>query len=141
MSIESESSPGKNIEKISLRILVADDDESFIEPLLVVLGNKYPDCKFEVVENGQLLLDKLKAGEYDLVITDNNMPFVKGIEALRVIRASERTKNLSVIVLSADDIKEAVEKNSGVYINKRDLGQNGMAVLKAEIEKVAKDIR
>jgi two-component system chemotaxis response regulator CheY len=70
------------------------------------------------VKNGQLLLDELKQNQYDLILTDNNMPLVTGLQALKEIRSNEQTKNIPVIVLSADLIEKKVKELGGLYMGK-----------------------
>jgi len=90
----------------------------------------------DAVEDGQQLFDKLEAAaksgrQYDLVITDNDMPVVTGLRALRYIRekrkalfthefgGEERFTDLPVIVLSGSpEIKGAVEKLGGIFLDK-----------------------
>lgn len=106
-------------ERKIVRILLADDDKYLREDLRLFFESK--GCVVEAVENGQLLLDKLTTGEYDIVVTDNSMPLVTGIQALKKIRAMENTKNLPVIVLSSylSPSQEGIVENfGGVYLNK-----------------------
>ena len=52
-------------------------------------------CIVTLVKDGEALLNELadKAKNYDLIITDNTMPKVKGIEALKRIREVLRRKD------------------------------------------------
>src|SRR3989344_1443788 len=89
------------------RILIAEDNKT-MRNLLV---NSFTAFGYtvEAVESGEELLQKLVDMEYDLVITDNNMKGeMKGIEALRQIRAIEKTKNLSVILMTTNFYPELV---------------------------------
>jgi|SRR3989344_945817 len=74
----------ENQEGLKLKIIYAEDHpgtQKAIGKLLALLGHTV-----EVVDNGQLLLEKLATGEkYDLIITDNNMPIMSGLKALREI--------------------------------------------------------
>jgi CheY-like chemotaxis protein len=108
-------------EKLSKRILLAEDYTSARESYVRLLTRR--GYTVDAVENGQLLLDKLtdEKGKYDLVITDNTMPKITGIEALQQIRQNERFRNLPVIVNSGDvgdTIRKAVESLGGIYIMK-----------------------
>lgn len=84
-----------------IRIALADDEELFRKGIAFLLERE-PD--FEVVfeaENGQQLLDKLKATEPlpDVVLTDLKMPMVNGIEATREI--SKKYPSVKVIALTS----------------------------------------
>ena len=103
---DSKKSPENQEGKIK-RILIAEDNKT-MRNLLV---NSFTAFGYtvEAVESGEELLQKLVDMEYDLVITDNNMKGeMKGIEALRQIRAIEKTKNLSVILMTTNFYPELV---------------------------------
>jgi CheY-like chemotaxis protein len=112
-------STGDNIENkegLKTRILYAEDDQLFRGLIFEILTMKGYEVKS--VENGQLLLDELKQNQYDLILTDNNMPLMTGLQALKKIRSDEQTKNIPVIVLSADLIEKKVTELGGIYIGK-----------------------
>ncbi|MBY0376761.1 response regulator, partial [Patescibacteria group bacterium] len=88
-------SPDTGQERIKRRILVADDEEilrNLNKRILTSLG-------YEVVTvgNGQELLDQLAIESFDAVFTDNNMPTMKGIEALAKIRDNFELRDLPVV--------------------------------------------
>jgi CheY-like chemotaxis protein len=118
MPTENEPKPGKNMEKLSIRVLLAEDNQGFRETL--VKGLLLKGCEVEAVENGQLLLDRLAVGSYDVVMTDFSMPVVNGYQVLTTIKGTESMKDLPVIVLTTNNIKEEVEEAGGVYLNKND---------------------
>jgi signal transduction histidine kinase/DNA-binding response OmpR family regulator len=64
-------------------------------------------------ENGQLALDALANGPFDLVLMDMNMPIMDGIETARRIRAAESAGemngHLPIIAMTANVMKEAVD--------------------------------
>ena len=72
--------------KLSHRILVVDDDVSIRQLNTHVLSN----CGYEVeiAEDGAAAWDALCADSYDLLITDNNMPKISGVELLKRLRAA-----------------------------------------------------
>ncbi|MCP4128429.1 MAG: response regulator, partial [Gammaproteobacteria bacterium] len=88
------------------RILVAEDNSinrMVIGRILERKGHSHRE-----VENGQELLDALEDEEFDLVITDMQMPVVSGIEAYKMYRfahASEET--VPFIMLTANATLEA----------------------------------
>ncbi len=88
------------------RILVADDEPSFRELLADILET----AGHEVVEarDGEQALAALERGAYDLVLTDQRMPGIGGLELLRRIR--QRAAPPPVVMLTAyGTIPEAVE--------------------------------
>jgi len=110
----------ENKEKLIKRILLAEDDDDLRKTLFEIL-TEAGGYTVDAVKNGELLLEKLFAGKekYSLIITDNDMPKVKGIEALKKIRENNSFKNLPVIVNSGDvDIEEEVKRLNAFFTNK-----------------------
>jgi len=97
---------------IGLNILLVDDDllvAGFLESYLT-------DYNYNVntVHNGLLALEKLVEQPFDLVITDQSMPEMTGIELSEKIR--ESYPNLPIILSSgySDDIFEDDIKKVGI---------------------------
>ena len=68
------------------RILVVDDDISIRQ--LHTSSLLCRGYEVDAVENGAAAWDALAADSYDLVITDNLMPKVSGVELLKKLRAA-----------------------------------------------------
>lgn len=122
-----------------MRILFAEDHED-----LRKLFTSYLEEHGHAVTpaaDGQELLDRLytaSPGSFDAIVTDNNMPAMTGIEALRFIKGGEEYKNLPVIVFSlTNDVKfiEFVKKLGGIFVDKADNDQ-----LLSTLEKVEESI-
>ncbi len=73
---------------MSRKILVVDDEQIIRESLSYVLSKE--DYQVDEAENGKAAYEKLLETTYDLVITDLEMPEMKGTELL------EKIRNLSV---------------------------------------------
>ncbi len=80
------------------KILVAEDNVSMLQ--LLGMSLKSGGYEVDLVENGIEALDHLNQSEFDLVITDVNMPKLSGFELCRQIRADERYSTLPVIFVS-----------------------------------------
>ena len=78
------------------RILIADDQYHMRKIMGIVLGQEY-DLVF--AENGVEALDKIRTQELDLVLTDFRMPYMNGLELIRVMKAEK--PELSFILMSA----------------------------------------
>ena len=88
------------------RILVAEDDEAFLDVLEAVL---HADGAFVVVgraQNGQEALDLAEELQPDLVVMDIEMPVLDGVEATRILH--ERMPDLPVLAISGHDYEERV---------------------------------
>jgi DNA-binding NtrC family response regulator len=88
------------------RILIVEDDEIFLRPLqrtLEVAG-------YEVLTapSGEDAVDVLKADDVDLVLTDQRLPGMNGVELVRRVRTDH--PDLAVVVMTAyGTIESAVE--------------------------------
>ncbi|GBD86514.1 transcriptional regulatory protein ZraR [bacterium BMS3Abin03] len=82
---------------MSKKILVVDDEQIIRESLSYILANE----GYEVAEaeNGKIAYSKMLESAYDLVITDLEMPEMKGTELLEKIR--ELSVQTSTIVITA----------------------------------------
>jgi len=87
-----------------MRVLTVDDSPTILSMLRHVLSG----AGFEVVqaEDGQKGLDAMKREDFDVVITDINMPVMGGIEFIRNVRASGVNKSLPILILTTETSKE-----------------------------------
>ncbi|MCK5914725.1 MAG: response regulator, partial [Deltaproteobacteria bacterium] len=81
----------------SMNILVVDDDPEIVEILVDLLNG----LGYEAVPaaNGALALERMAERDFDLILTDINMPIMDGMELIRQVKASEQ--NPTIIVLTA----------------------------------------
>jgi len=80
------------------RIAIVDDEKDILEVLEKFLKR---DKEFEIdtFQNPVSALDKVQAGNYDLVLLDIMMPQMDGIDFL--IKTKERNPNIKVIMMTA----------------------------------------
>jgi two-component system sensor histidine kinase RpfC len=89
-----------------LAVLVADDNPTNREVLGRILERAGHNVT--LVADGDLALDALEAGSFDIVLLDRNMPDLSGLETLQAIRLMTRGRErLPVVMLSADVTPEA----------------------------------
>jgi len=89
------------------KFLVVDDFSTMrriVRNLLKELGFS----NVQEAEDGVEALAKLRAGEFDFVVSDWNMPNMTGIELLRAIRADAKLKHLPVLMVTAEAKKENI---------------------------------
>jgi DNA-binding response OmpR family regulator len=76
----------------------------------------------EVAESGQTALDMIAKAEYDLVLLDQMMPGMSGLELLKLLRSTYSTNDLPVIMVTAVDQKrtivEALDQGANDYVAK-----------------------
>ena len=96
-----------------LHVLIADDDASIRGLLATILGTS--ECSVDVVSNGQEAIRAFADCEYDLVITDLEMPRVDGKGLTQSIRQHNTSVPVVVITGCADPDAMKVElKEVGV---------------------------
>jgi len=85
--------------RTALKILAVDDEPSITESMRFIFAS--PRYQLTSAEDGDDALSRLAADPdtYDVVITDNNMPNVSGVELVQKLR--ERSFAGKIMVLSA----------------------------------------
>lgn len=103
------------------RILIVDDSPVMRR----IMVNTLKKAGFEQVEeagDGQDALDKLKAGQFDFILTDWNMPVMDGLAFVSAVRSDEALKNLPVLMVTTrgfqEDVMEALKAGVNSYITK-----------------------
>ncbi len=79
----------------SIRVLIADDNLQLLE----LLTNRLRGLEYEVesATDGEAAWECLRTGSFDLVITDNDMPRLKGVDLVRRMRAQSFTHPVILI--------------------------------------------
>lgn len=103
------------------RILVVDDEIRNVFALAKILEER--DIDVVEAENGQVAIDVLKEDpQIDLVLMDVMMPVMDGYEAMRIIRNTEKIKDIPIICLTAKAMKEdhenAIKNGANDYLSK-----------------------
>ena len=102
------------------KILVVDDDASnrnFLSEILPKYG-----FIVDSAEDGEEALERLKQFSPDLILLDNVMPKMSGLELVKILKADDNYKNIFVIIFTALDSAEnknkCLEAGVGDYIAK-----------------------
>jgi DNA-binding NtrC family response regulator len=103
---------------MTARILVVDDEEIIRESLSFILEKE--GYEVETAENGLEALNKIELQPFDIVITDLEMPEVKGIELLEKVQSI--TPETFVLIITAyasiETAIAALRKGASDYIIK-----------------------
>ncbi|MBI2772360.1 MAG: response regulator [Burkholderiales bacterium] len=102
----------------SSRLLVVDDGAENRELLSLVLAEQ--GLWVEEAENGQVALDKVAQGGFDLILMDMQMPVLDGFAATRILR--ERGVKTPIVALTANAMKgfeqEVLAAGCTAYVTK-----------------------
>ena len=88
------------------KLLVVDDNSANRDLLLGSLA--YRGYQIEIAENGEQAIEKINHAHYDLVLLDQIMPGMSGLDLLRLLRATYSPSQLPVIMVGAVEDSEAI---------------------------------
>lgn len=99
-----------------MKILVVDD----FATMRRIIKNLLHELGFDNIaeaDDGTTALPMLQDGGFDLLITDWNMPGMKGIELLKRIRANEKLKSLPIMMITAEQKQEQIVEATKAGVN------------------------
>ncbi len=94
------------------RILWADDEIDLLKPHILFLQNK--GYEVETVTNGRDAIDMLSNQNFNLIILDENMPGISGLEALQRIKILQ--PNVPVIMITKSEEEDIMNQAIGSEI-------------------------
>lgn len=102
------------------RVLVVDDSITVREVQKQILRSRGYDV--EVAVDGQDGWNKVRVGQFDLVVSDVDMPRMTGLEFLRKVREDSGLRDLPVVIVSYKDRDEdrlrGLEAGANQYLTK-----------------------
>ncbi|MBN1169393.1 response regulator [Candidatus Micrarchaeota archaeon] len=103
-----------------MNILIVEDEHQLRELLAVILS----DHKCKTAKNGQEGLEMFKAGNFDVVITDLDMPIMDGMKLLATIKKERPSTRVIIMSGGIDETRlEAIKllKPEEIYAKPLDL--------------------
>jgi len=103
-----------------IRILIIDDDDTFRElaSMLLAEAGYAIETAVDAIEGGRALLTR----NFDLVISDINMPHMTGLELASLLHSDEKTATIPLILASSrmdiETISNAVALRAADYMVK-----------------------
>ena len=85
-------------------VLVVDDEPGILDLHARIVQSHGPGCRVLRARNGQEALDVMERERPDLVLLDLMMPGMSGVEVLEAMRERELTRDVPVIVLTAQTL-------------------------------------
>jgi CheY-like chemotaxis protein len=116
----------------TLKILLMEDNP--MDQLIIQNVTAYAGFEVEVADNGQLGIDKLRAGHFDLVLMDLEMPQMNGYDATCFIRQQlGEKKDIPIIVITS---KEGLQEAARCLL----LGANTFLTKPVTLENLIREI-
>jgi CheY-like chemotaxis protein len=118
------------------KVLIVDDDPSDIYITKRILSQAWSEVQVETASRGEIALELLHGEDElpSLIFLDLKMPGMSGIATLRRIRADERLKDITVIVLTNSLLKADKEEAYAA-------GANGFIQKAVDMDLFAREIR
>lgn len=120
-----------------MKILVVDD----FSTMRRIIKNLLRDLGFNntsEADDGLTALPMLKSGNFDLLVTDWNMPGMQGIDLLKAVRAEqdEKLKSIPVLMVTAEQKKEQIVEAAQAGVNGYIVKPFTALILKEKLEKI-----
>jgi two-component system chemotaxis response regulator CheY len=119
----------------NIKILVVDD----FSTMRRIIKNLLRDLGFNntaEADDGTTALPMLQSGNFDLLITDWNMPGMQGIDLLRAVRADPKLSMMPVLMVTAEQKKEQIIEAAKAGVNGYIVKPFTAATLKEKMEKI-----
>lgn len=107
------------------RILLVEDEPLNVELLQLALNNYNFTNQIEILEDGEQAIKYLLGREGnspieplpDIVLLDLRLPKINGVEVLRQIRNHQRTRDLTVVILTSSSEDDQLNECYALGIN------------------------
>jgi DNA-binding NarL/FixJ family response regulator len=125
------------------RILIAEDDESFLDAIALLLEQDDRVVVAGRARNGREAVALAKKNSPDAVVLDIEMPVLDGVEAARRLRAA--APQLPIVAVSGHDYEERVleirQAGADDYVRKARLADELPRVLAALLQSPGRSAR
>jgi two-component system chemotaxis response regulator CheY len=104
----------------AMHILVVDDS-STMRQLLKMMLSKYTRCKISEAADGQEAFEKIEKEQFDLILTDINMPRMHGLDLVKKVREESSTDLPMIIITTKGAEKDrdlGMQLGANAYITK-----------------------
>ena len=119
----------------NMKILIVDD----FSTMRRIIKNLLRDLGFTntaEADDGTTALPMLQSGNFELLVTDWNMPGMQGIDLLRAVRADPKLAHLPVLMVTAEQKKEQIIEAAKAGVNGYIVKPFTAATLKEKLEKI-----
>lgn len=100
------------------KILIFDDETAILEVITIIFEENGYDVK--ISETSHDILEKVADYEPDVILMDNWIPKIGGVEATKLLKSTEAFKHIPVIYVTAnsDIVALASEAGADDYVSK-----------------------
>lgn len=119
----------------NIKILIVDD----FSTMRRIIKNLLRDLGFtntQEADDGTTALPMLQNGNFDLLVTDWNMPGMQGIDLLKAVRADARLQSMPVLMVTAEQKKEQIIEAARAGVNGYIVKPFTAATLKEKLDKI-----
>ena len=102
--------PNKMQAEKEFTILYVEDNKSNIELVEQILREQRPNTRLLVDDNGSKAVQMASENQPHLILLDLDLPAMHGSKILQLLRAIEKTKNIPVVVVTADAMPHQQKK-------------------------------
>lgn len=92
------------------KILIFDDDKVILEVISIIFEEGGYDV--EISETSHDIIQKVSAFQPDVILMDNWIPNIGGVEATKLLKSHEEYKNIPVIYVTANNDIVALAKSA-----------------------------
>ncbi|GAB4288920.1 MAG: chemotaxis response regulator CheY [Thiohalomonadaceae bacterium] len=119
----------------NIKILIVDD----FSTMRRIIKNLLRDLGFtntSEADDGTTALPMLQSGNFELLVTDWNMPGMQGIDLLKAVRADPKLAHLPVLMVTAEQKKEQIIEAAKAGVNGYIVKPFTAQTLKEKLEKI-----
>lgn len=119
----------------NIKILIVDD----FSTMRRIIKNLLRDLGFtntSEADDGLTALPMLQSGNFELLVTDWNMPGMQGIDLLKAVRADPNLAKLPVLMVTAEQKKEQIIEAAKAGVNGYIVKPFTAQTLKEKLEKI-----
>ncbi|UKB82055.1 response regulator [Chryseobacterium sp. MEBOG06] len=100
------------------KILIFDDDKAILEVVTIIFEENGYEVK--ISETSHDILERVADYQPDVILMDNWIPKIGGVEATKLLKSNEEFKHIPVIYVTAnnDIVALAAEAQADDYVSK-----------------------
>jgi CheY-like chemotaxis protein len=98
------------------KILVVDDSATMRMLIVMTIKKSLPGISVIEAVDGNDAVDKLKANDVDIILTDINMPNMDGNELIKWVRESH-SNDIPIIVITTEGDEQGMEERKALGAN------------------------